>query len=232
VALLDANLHIDLSYSWWRAVDDHGRPFRKRDCAKPTEYILCGLTLEGLVIENFTGNGSTVICRKDAINHVGGFDPSMRKSCEDLDAWLRIAALRAGNIALVPEVLTLYRHRQGQMTRDWQRMLDGWETAIAKAKHIASERVGRVEHWGRARILRYLAHTAYETGDYASARELILRAWREAPGHLLRDRQCWLVTCASAAAALLPAALHHQLDAWAKARLRGRLPDSTLNAHL
>lgn len=229
-ALLDANPQIDLTYSWWRLVDDGGRRLRNRDCAVPAEDIRCGLSLEGLIIENFAGNGSTVVCRKDAIERAGGFDPAMRKSCEDMDAWLRVAALRSGNIALVPEVLTLYRHRQGQMTQDWQRMLDGWETAVSKARQIAPVRVASVERWARARILRYLAYTSYELGDHVSARHLVIRAWREAPVPLLRDRQCWFVTLGSAAAALLPASLHKRIDAQVKARLRGAIPGSPIGA--
>jgi cellulose synthase/poly-beta-1,6-N-acetylglucosamine synthase-like glycosyltransferase len=229
-ALLDANPQVDLTYSWWRLVDDDGQPLRNCDCAIPAEDIRHGLTLEGLIIENFAGNGSTVVCRKDALVRTGGFDPVMRKSCEDMDAWLRVAALRPGNIALVPEVLTLYRHRQGQMTQDWRRMLEGWETAVGKAKLVAPERVAQVERWARARILRYLAYTSYELGDHVSARDLIVRAWREAPIPLLSDRQCWFVTLGSAAAALLPASLHQRIDARVKARLRRGLPGSPLGA--
>jgi hypothetical protein len=230
-ALLDADPGIDLTYSWWREIDDYGRPFKARDAAKPVEKIAMGLSLEGLVIENFAGNGSTVVCRAEALARTGGFDPEMRKSCEDLDAWLRLAVLRNANIALVPEVLTLYRHRLGQMTRDWGRMLDGWETAIAKAKQMEPDRIAQVERRGRAEVLRFMAYTAYEAGNHAAARALVWRAWKEAPVPLLRDRLCWMVTCASAAEAVMPTRTHRRVEAWIKLRRRGSVPDPRLNAH-
>ncbi|MFZ1429558.1 MAG: glycosyltransferase family A protein [Geminicoccaceae bacterium] len=216
VALLDADPRIDLTYSWLRDVDEHGRPYKARDTALSAARVAYGLSFEGLIVENFTGCGSTVVCRRNAILRAGGFDPALR-TCEDLDAWLRVAALRKGNIALVPEVLTLYRHRPGQMTRNWQRMLDGWEDVIAKARRAAPERVVKVEQNGRASILRFLAYTAYEAGDHRAARALMLRAWQEAPTSLLRDSLSWRVTVASISAMMLPSELHRRLEVWARA---------------
>ncbi len=52
--------------------------------------------------------------RREAIDSVGGFDPSL-KSAEDLDLWIRL--LEAGwEAAYVPHVLARYRRRPGQMS--------------------------------------------------------------------------------------------------------------------
>ena len=220
VELMDARPWVDLSYSWWWIVDEEGRATGRGNTA-PARRLPGGLSLEGLVVENFTGNGSNVVCRRGALIRAGGFDPRLR-ACEDLDAWLRVAALREGNIALVPEILTSYRMRGGQMTRDWRRMRAGWEAAIGKARRLAPKRVARVEAMARARLGRFLAYIAYEAGEHAAARALIRGAWRSSPRVLLGDRRCWLVTGAVLAAAVLPRGWHDRLSTGVKER-RARL---------
>jgi hypothetical protein len=210
VALMDADPRIDLSYSWWRIINEAGQP-TGRGNTTPARAIPGGVSFEGLAIENFAGNGSTVVCRRDAILRVGGFDPAL-PTCEDLDAWLRVAALRDGNIALVPEVLTSYRMRDGQMTRDWRRMRAGWDMAIGKARLASPTRVAGVEARARAKLSRFLAYIAYESGDPVSARRLIRDAWAASPGSLVADRRCWLVTGAVAASCLLPRSWHDGLS--------------------
>jgi GT2 family glycosyltransferase len=221
VALLDADPGLDLTFSWSRVVDEEGRDTGRHN-AVPIASIPGGLTFEGLVIENFVGNGSTAVCRREALIRAGLFDPELRRSCEDLDAWLRIAALRDGNIGLVPEVLASYRMRGGQMTRDWRRMAAGWNTVIAKAAAANPARVARVERHARARLERFLAYIAYESGEPAEARRMLLRAWRAAPRSLARDRRAWMTTAAVLAGAVLPASWHGRLAAAAKSmRLHG-----------
>jgi hypothetical protein len=219
-ALLDAQPDIDLTYSWWRIIDEAGHP-TGRGNTTPMAELPAGLSFEGLIAENFCGNGSTVVCRREALLRAGGFDPTLR-ACEDLDAWLRVAALRQGNVALVSQVLTSYRMRDGQMTRDWQRMLTGWEATIAKARRATPERVAVVEPLARAKLGRFLAYIAYEAGDHAAARALIARAWRHAPLALARDRRCWLVTGAVAATAILPRTWHDRFATAVKARRTAR----------
>lgn len=220
VELMDRDPGIDLSCSWWRVVDEDGRDIG-RSRTVPPDRVPGGLGLEGLMIENFAGNGSTVVCRRDALLRAGLFDPALHQGCEDLDAWLRIAALRDRNIAVVPEVLTSYRMQRGQMSRDWRRMLAGWETAIAKARHAHPERVARVEPLARARFGRFLGYLAYQGGDHAAARRLMARAWRSAPTALVADQRALLVTAALLAQAVLPGAWHTRLAAAARAwRLR------------
>ena len=66
-----------------------------------------------LLLRNFVGNGSNILARREAIDLVGEFDPSL-KSCEDWDYYLRLAA--KFHFALVPEPQILYRKTAGTMT--------------------------------------------------------------------------------------------------------------------
>lgn len=217
VELLDRRPDVDLSYSWWRTIDEDGHDLGRRWTVPPGR-VRGGLGFEGLLLENFAGNGSTVVCRRDALLRAGMFDDAMRQGCEDLDAWLRIAALRDGNIALVPEVLTSYRMQSGQMTRDWRRILAGWEAAVAKARRAHPERVAKVEPSARARLDRYVCYIAYQNGDHAAARRIVARGWRSAPAVFAADERAWLLAAAIAAQALLPEAWHSRLAGIAKGR--------------
>jgi len=208
VALMTADPSIDLSYSWWHTIDDASRP-TGRSSTVAAARVLGGLTFSGLVIENFTGTASTVFCRRDAVVQVGGFDPALRSNV-DLDLLLRLAARRPGNIALVPEILTAYRMRSDQITKNWLLMETNWRTVIEKAAQIAPAEVARVHRVALARQCRYLAYIAYEARDLYAARRLLAKAWLNRPSALVRDRRAWLTT-AAVIASFLPAPLHEAL---------------------
>ncbi len=218
VALMDARPDLDVSYSWWRVIDADGVVTGRSNTCRP-EDLPYGIGFEGLIVENFTGTASTVVCRREAVRAVGGMDPSLRSNV-DLDLLLRMALLRERNIGLVAEVLTSYRSHGSQITGDWRRMQSNWELVLEKARRLAPARTAAVEAVARGRVSRYFAYIAYVRGDHASARRLIRRAWRGAWRSMLRDRRAWLTTVA-VAATLLPAPVHGALSRLAQ-RLLGR----------
>jgi glycosyltransferase involved in cell wall biosynthesis len=208
VAVMDANPALDVTYSWWRTIDERSRDTGRRTTV-PAARVPGGTTFAGLVIENFTGTASSVFCRRSAARAVGGFDPALRSNV-DLDFLLRVAALRPGNIALVPEILTAYRMRAHQITASWRRMQENWQHVIAKAAAIAPAEVARVQRQALARQSRYYAYLAYEAGDLPAARRLLRAAWRQHTGTLARDRRAWLTT-AAVLASYLPESIHRTL---------------------
>ncbi|NJL52247.1 MAG: glycosyltransferase, partial [Hydrococcus sp. SU_1_0] len=72
-----------------------------------------------LLLGNFIGNGSNILARREAIESVGEFDPTL-KSCEDWDYFLRLAA--KWDFALVPEPQIFYRKSLGTLTSNAQIM--------------------------------------------------------------------------------------------------------------
>jgi glycosyltransferase involved in cell wall biosynthesis len=66
-----------------------------------------------LLIRNFLHNGSNPLIRKEAIESVGLFDPTL-KSCEDWDYYLRLAAI--WSFVLVPKPQIIYRQSSSSMT--------------------------------------------------------------------------------------------------------------------
>ena len=226
VQVMDADPSLDMTYSWWRIIDDKGQPTGRENRTKKSE-LPAGLGFEGLLIQNFTGTSSTVVCRRDALAAVGGFDDALRANV-DLDLWLRITARRPNAIGLVPEVLTSYRMHGNQITSDWRRMEGNWEKVIEKARRMAPDRVARVESLARAQLSRYLAYLAYESGDHTAARRLIVAAWTKAPTALISDRRSWLTT-AAIGTTFLPPAWHDGLASAARrwrARTLSKRPES------
>lgn len=218
LALLETHAGLDMVFSWWRVIDHDGA-----DTGRAGRPRILRPGFEDLVRENVLGSASTVIARRSAIDRAGGFDPALQANV-DLDLWLRIAALREGNIACLPKVLTDFRIWQGQIMQDWSRMAMSWDQVIDKARRKYPGRVAAVEREARARHDRYLAYLAYQAGDHGAARRLLRRAWRQAPVVLAGDRRTWL-TSAAVAATALPPRLHNHLARTAKAaRARSSAP--------
>lgn len=201
---------LDLTYSWYRIIDSNGLP-TGRSNTTPERVLPEGASFEGLVIENFCGNTSTVVCRREALRKAGAFDESLT-AIEDLDMWLRIASQRLGNVGLIPEVLTSYRIHGAQMTADWRNMRWNWERVLDRARALAPQRVASVERRARARSARYMSYIAYARGEHEAARRLLLEAWRTGPDTLMPDRRAWLTT-AAVAATFLPGSVHARLAA-------------------
>lgn len=218
VEVMDRNPLLDLTTSWYRIIDERGAA-TGRQWRVPAHRIPGGLGLQGLVIENFCGNCSTVVCRAAALMRAGPFDESLT-ALEDLDMWLRVAALSPGNVGLVPAPLTAYRVRSDQMTADWRNMRRNWERVLEHARALAPRQVEAVERRARARQARYLAYIAYVRGERAEARRLVGRAWLTHPGVLATDPRAWRTT-AAVAASLLPSSWHDRL-AQAAIRFRAR----------
>ena len=216
LSLMESQPDIDLTFSRWNTIDEHGvstgrvtRPPRKRR-----------FQMEDLLKENLVGGSSNVICRARAIELAGFFDASL-KAAVDLDLWLRIAQLRDGNICFIDEVLTFYRLREGQITKDWRRMAQNWEIVVAKLRSKMPERVARVEKEARAKHLRYRCYLAYEAGDFPASRQLLWQAFSSASLPLFADRRTW-ITAAAVLASIMPDCVHRPLAAAVKT-LRARL---------
>lgn len=90
-----------------------------------------GGAYEALLRGNYIGMPATVLYRRDALEAVGGFDPSLR-SCEDYDLYLRIA--RRYPVHYHPAVVALYRKHGGGMSRNLDRMLQTSLTVLRRQR--------------------------------------------------------------------------------------------------
>jgi hypothetical protein len=129
----------------------------------------------------------------------------------DLDAWLRIALLRSGNVWAIPRFLTSYRRHQGQMTGDITLMHRSFELLLEKAKGLAPAAVSRVEKKARCNMMRFYAYGCYQAGDYGMSSRWLARSLRLSPSTFLWDLRNWKMIAAVAAGFVLPPRFHHYL---------------------
>jgi hypothetical protein len=143
-----------------------------------------------ILVKNPIHSASGVSIRRSALTKVEGFDESLSSNV-DFDLWLRVAAIRSNNVAVIPQWLLDYRQRPGQLTGDWRRMAENWERVIAKSRSVDPVTVTRLEGEARAHSLLYWATIARRQGDFNQARAMVGQAWRLAPAAMLSTRHAW-----------------------------------------
>jgi glycosyltransferase involved in cell wall biosynthesis len=114
-AALKHNPTAGVAYSWTQFMDEQGdtRIFRP---APPTQYA--GQVYAQLLKGDFIYSGSNVLVRRQAINEIGLFDPTL-SGCDDWDYWTRLAA--DWEFAVVSKYQILYRRSPVAMSSKVER---------------------------------------------------------------------------------------------------------------
>jgi len=195
----------DLTFSWSRIVDE-----QTRDTGLTSRLWKGSVSFAQLLADNVIGNGSALVVRREALVAAGGVDASL-PCCHDVDFWLRVALLRPGNLCAIPEFLTFYRRRPGQLTRNVELMEKNFDRVIERARALAPGEVARVEKKARCNMQRFFAFGSYQNGDYPSALRLLRRSFAAAPFGFLADARNWKMTAAALAGLALPRRWHNFL---------------------
>lgn len=113
-----------------RVEDPDGRTLNLWACTK-----CAGPFLERLFGANgdVAGSGSAVMARRRLFDEVGGFDESLR-SLEDVDMWMRLAAV--AGYACIDEPLAVILKRPGSMSRNLEVMRDASVRVMTKNRHL------------------------------------------------------------------------------------------------
>ena len=82
------------------------------------------------------GSGSAVVARRELFQRVGYFDESLR-SLEDIDMWMRLAAV--ADYACLEEPLTVILKRPGSMSRNLEVMREAALKVMKKNRPLLSE---------------------------------------------------------------------------------------------
>ena len=184
---LQANPGIGVSYSGSRLIDEHGDVMRVAMRPK-----LTGVCAADILCRNPVGNGSAPVLRKEALDRAAfshpeepsricWFDENFRQS-EDIELWVRLAALHDVQFEGIKGLLTDYRIIGGALSANvvkqyvsWARMLD---VAAANTPALVAGHGDRA----RAYQLRYLARRSIQLGNVELARDFFDRAlqskWR------------------------------------------------------
>ena len=207
-AFLNSHPEADATFSHSLVVDEQGRSlgFKSSSCAGP-------ISLARLLRVNEIGNGSCLLLRREALDRAGWFDPVLM-ACVDIDAWLRIASLRPGNLVAIPEVLTFYRRREGQISSKWRRMEASYLQVLERLRQVAPVVVQQEERRSRAGRYRYYARLARESDEPGSALRLLATAFCWAPFWLLSDSRTWLIGMAVVCQVVLPRAVYRWALGW------------------
>ena len=215
-AFLESHPEVDMTFGHSLVVDEEGRStgFKSSSHAGPVSF-------SQLLRANEIGNGSCVLLRREALDRAGCFDPNLA-ACVDIDVWMRVVRLRPGNVVAIPEVLTFYRRRQGQISSEWRRMEAGYLRLLERLRQVAPLDVQREENRGRASRYRRYARLAREAGEAGTAARLLATAFCWAPVWLLTDSRTWLIGLAVICQLLLPQALYLRAVRWGQ-RLLGPL---------
>lgn len=113
LAALQANPEASVVYSWIAVMLESENYHGDLNFFSGKKVYFTGDVYTKLLVNNFIGNGSNILIKREAFDLVGNFNPSL-KSCEDWDYYLRLAA--KCRFAVVPEHQILYRKSAGTLS--------------------------------------------------------------------------------------------------------------------
>ncbi|MDZ7960054.1 MAG: glycosyltransferase [Aulosira sp. DedQUE10] len=108
------NSNAAVAYSWTNCIDETGKFLRP--CRTVT---VVGNVYPHLLLDDFIGNGSNVMIRRQEFITIGGFD-ELLTNAQDSDLWLRLAAHY--QFVVVPKPQILYRISANSMSADVGKM--------------------------------------------------------------------------------------------------------------
>jgi glycosyltransferase involved in cell wall biosynthesis len=130
VALMTSRPDLAFCSTAARTEDPAGALLGVWECRAATDSALASI----FVVNSFVaGSGSAVLARRDALDRAGGFDESLR-SLEDIDMWMRLAAV--GGYACIAEPLAVVLKRPDSMSRNLHVMRDAAITVMRKNRRI------------------------------------------------------------------------------------------------
>lgn len=180
---------------------------------------------ETLVVRNVISTPSAVLVRRECLQQVGGFDPTLRSYVEDKDLWLRIALHYP--IQVLPEVLIYKRRHQLNISKDWQAMEQASYQVLSRAfaappDEISDRTLQQLQRQSYGELNRRLAWKPLQTEQVALgvALKYLRKSLAYCPG-LIRSKESIKLMCVILAISLVGTAQYRQcLRSLAKARYR------------
>jgi len=114
LAALQQHPEAGVAYSWTRIIDAQGE---LSHASEPVNFT--GNVYAELLVRNFIYSGSNVLIRKQALESVGDFDPTLSYG-EDWELYLRLAA--KWSFTVVPEAQVLYRQTSNSASSKFEVM--------------------------------------------------------------------------------------------------------------
>lgn len=130
VALMASGPDLAFCSTAARITDPAGNPLGKWPCGCAGQPVLDAIFGAN---GSIAGSGSAVMARADALAKAGNFDESLR-SLEDVDMWMRLAAV--GDYACIAEPLAVITKRPDSMSRNLDVMRDAARRVMRKNRHL------------------------------------------------------------------------------------------------
>jgi len=171
VVALDTDPSIGVVYSGSRIMRDDGQLTFMTMSGRPVHHD----PLVALLFKDFVGNGSNGVFRRRLFEDAGAFDEQL-PSCEDLDFWLRIAALGCWRFERIKQNLVYYRVRPSGLSFNLARMERCNVEVIERARKLAPQKVEPVLATAYAYMYRFLSRIALTADDRVSAQRYMQQA--------------------------------------------------------
>jgi glycosyltransferase involved in cell wall biosynthesis len=164
VALLDSHPEIGFCSTAASLVSPDGTRLGEWPCPQPVDNMLREIFARNAAV---AGSGSAVVARRELFKRSGMFDESL-KSLEDIDMWMRLAAIT--RYACVPELLTVILRNPASMSRNLDVMRESAIRVLHKNRSLlaASDR-GAFWQASYATMLADYAKWEYRAGRRLAA---------------------------------------------------------------
>lgn len=146
---LQQNPEAGVAYSWTCNMSQEGEFFEAGHSPSFT-----GNVYAELLRSNFIANGSNLLIRRQAIESVEGFDPTLAY-CADWDFYLRLAS--RWHFVVVPKPQILYRQTSGSMSSKIDLLEKESLFVIEKTFQSAPSELQALKHQSLAIMYQYLA---------------------------------------------------------------------------
>jgi glycosyltransferase involved in cell wall biosynthesis len=178
LAALQQNPQAGVAYSWIVSMTETPDSNDKRTFFPGKKVLFQGNIYPQLLLENFIGNGSNILFRREAISSVGNLNPKLT-SCADWDYYLRLAA--KWSFVLVPEHQIIYRKPIGieTMTSKTNVMEREGLFVIKKAFEAAPSELQYLKNKSLSKFYRYCSELYFNyTSDMINIKKARQRLWR------------------------------------------------------
>ena len=219
IAHLEAHPGVGVSYCASEFINERGESLNLFMAPRLNDidagYILC---------RNPIGNGSAPVFRAQVFEDIAFaqdtpdgperwfFDETFRYG-EDIECWMRIAALTSWRFQGIAEALTLYRVVPGTLSANTEKMFQYWSLMLARVQAYAPDLVAAHGDKARAYQVRYYARRAVQEGQKWKALTHLWRALALYPRMVIEEPRRTIVTIGAVAlSTIMPRQLFGRLQ--------------------
>jgi glycosyltransferase involved in cell wall biosynthesis len=170
LATLQQHPDAGVVYSWAYYMDEEGESFHADN-----PIFFAGNVYAELLVRDFIVSGSNCLIRRQAVESVGEFDPSI-PGADDWDYWIRLAL--HWPFVVVPKLQIFYRQSLGSVSSKVEAMETNNLRVIEKGFQAAPPEMQSLKNHSLANTYRYSAHLYLtRVGSADAAKQATKKLW-------------------------------------------------------